>query len=248
MIGQNVMDTLQHHIGKNVFVLYSRYGGTERETGVLKVVEPFKRVEVGNCSIPFVGYGSAIRLIWCSDTSELLYQNGAIPDNYDARDQKEMGRYIFLSFGAEVVREQSEAHRAMESEWEQHDAELYEKWRKKAPRIMQRGAELVKPEMVDTWKRFVATRKDAYSLATLEIAVAMMEVLSKHTWSSPKRALKAADEFDSTGNMYAKAVHIVVEAHPMGEKMRRYWNKLNGVDKKAEGTANPAILVLSDEI
>jgi hypothetical protein len=104
MIGKEVMEGLKERIGEEVTVVYVCYGEEIHLQGVLKAVNDFVNIEIaGKATIPFVGYGCAIRKIFGED-GKLLYSNPLIPPDYDVRDFKIIYKIVTLSFGEEIAK------------------------------------------------------------------------------------------------------------------------------------------------
>lgn len=93
---------LKEHIGENVTYTAWDYGVKVIGTSKLKNVKDFKCVEIGNDSIPFVGFGAAILSIVSMDF-EVLYSNPYIENGYDRRTDKDIFESKRLIFGDEIV-------------------------------------------------------------------------------------------------------------------------------------------------
>jgi len=233
------MQELKDHVGKKVLVHLTEYGKGRFEKGILKEVEPFRRVGITGMSVPFVGYGTAIRKIWCGD--RLLYQNEQVAPGYDARRPEEIEEIMAKSFGTEIAekfkRERVEAERLQRKETEKLD----KKARAKGPGLIEKGRAFVKKGLEAEWETYAAANtKDFYSAGVVESVVNVMNALT--VGATPEKAMNAASE-GITGIMAGCTASAVVHFHERGKEFNAWWNGKYGV-KDTEGTVNPAVITI----
>jgi hypothetical protein len=118
----------------------------------------------------------------------------------------------------------------LSNEWEAKE-KLNKKARQKAP-YPQQGENLVKPELVKEWRRYVnSIIRDFCGAAIIKASLAVMQALTEG--KSPEEAEKEAKNAiycephleGITGVIAAAVAGTVVHFHHRGEEFRNYWNR-----------------------
>lgn len=245
-IGEEVMKGLKAHIGQTVTVQHVWYGILRTETSKLRNVTNFTNIEIEGSGIPFVGNGSAIRII-VGQGGEILYDNPLIPDDYDRRRPDEIDEMVRLTFGEEVVQEKIRAREEYERDWQERQARLNKEAQSKSANLIEEGEQLVKPDLKDEWREYAQNNtQDFYSSAVVDVSIKVAKALSEG--KSPGEAAKAMYEDDITGFQAGCVAQSVTHFHPRGEEFRKWWNREHMSEQEAEeakGVVNPAILTIS---
>jgi hypothetical protein len=243
------MNRLADFIGKQVEIEYVNYGSLRRDAGELREVLPFSNALVGCQGVPFIGYGSAVRRLALVDSGEVIYLNPFISSDYDIRNDEE-ARYqvVAQSFGEEIANKQRDARIKQAAEQEQRFADLDAAAKAKAPELIEDGAALVKPELVDEWRDYAKNNTDdGYSAAVIEGTIGGLRALADgKTPAEAEKACTAAETGFQMGCVAKGLAHFA----PRGDEFRAYWNRQYLPEEEAVkadasgGTVNPAILTI----
>ena len=195
MIDKEVMKTLEKNIGRKVGVEYVRDGTPQTDKGILKRLMDFVNIVIEDSarsiiSIPFVGYGIAIRKI-IGENGEILYENQIISPDYNLWRTEKIEEVVAESFGI--------------------------KTQTKASGFIERGKTLIKPELEGEWREFVSKNtKDFFSARLVEASLRVMEALSKG--KSPEKIEDAICKM-AIGCFQMERVHqVVARFHPRGKE------------------------------
>ena len=247
-VTEQQMNALAGFVGKQVEIEYVNYGRIRRDVGELREISPFHTAVVGGLGAPFVGYGCAVRRIVLAGSREVIYSNPAIPADYDIRSDEELWRAVEESFGAEVANQQKKAKEDLDEKWARRVAELDAAAKAKGPELVESGAALVKPELVEQWREYATKNTDdGYSAAIIEGTIGGLRALAKG--KTPKEAEDACTAAETGFQMGCVAKGLSYFA-PRGGEFRAYWNrKYVSEDRalKADSTGavvNPAIFTL----
>jgi len=103
LLRQEAMNQLKEHVGRTVTVEYAKNGHTSTVEGKLLSVTDFGeislRIHSGDVEIPFIGKAVAIHSI--TGDNGTIYENPAIPEDYDMRYTKRIEDLRAKSFGRE---------------------------------------------------------------------------------------------------------------------------------------------------
>ena len=81
-----MMNNLQQHIGEEITYEEWFYGRKLEGNDILIEINPYINVCFNGASIPFIGYGCAIKKLTLTETGEVLFYNPIIEDHYDRRN------------------------------------------------------------------------------------------------------------------------------------------------------------------
>jgi len=245
-IGKEVMEGLKTHIGKPITVQYVWYGVLSTNSETLKRVSDFTHIEIEGSSIPFIGSGSAIRMIVGQD-GQVLYDNPLIPDDYDRRSDDSIDEMVRLTFGDEIATAGEKEREEHKRQWQQEQARLNQEAQSKSDRLIEEGEAHVKPELRDEWREYArANTQDFYSAAIVGVSNKVGKALS--LGKSPEAAVNAIYKEGLTGFQAGCLARTVSHFHPRGEEFRQWWNRKYLTEEQtqeAKGVVNPAILTLS---
>jgi hypothetical protein len=244
------MEKLVAAIGANVDVEYVHYGRLSFYNGKLRGVNPYEFIDVTGVGMPFIGYGCAVRNIVRNrggdSPSELLFHNPFIPEDYDARNDEDADGFKVRSFGEEIAKQHRDRETERDRIWRETKARLDAEAQAAAPDLIEEGAKLVRPEMVDEWRAYAETNtKDGYSAAVIKATVQAMQALADG--KTPKEAENSATAAE-TGFQMGATAKGVSHFSPRGDEFRAYWNRQYVSEERAVeadktgAVANPAIL------
>lgn len=254
MTTQEQMERLADHIGELVEVEWVFDGALRRDQGELREVAPFLNCLIGCSGIPFIGYGSAIRRIWIATDGEdeVLFFNPAIRADYGLRnDSDARDALVRESFGDFIASSQKAERERAKSEQEQRFAELDQRAKDNAPRLIEAGVALVSAGLVENWREYAETNtQDGCSAAVIEGTVQAMQALADgKTPAEAERAAVAAE----TGFQMGCVAKGVAHFSPRGEEFRKYWNRQYMSEERAAmvdesgGVVNPAVLTIGGD-
>jgi len=153
-----------------------------------------------------------IREIQKVATGETIYSNPVItPENLRKMSIEEIVR---LSFGEEKAKE----YRREKEERERQRLVLEEEAQKALPGLIERGKQIVKPELQEEWERVIKQHfsQNFYYIGIVEIAVLAMEFLKggKNIDQAVNEALHKTKIADSTGQI-APAFNLILYFYPL---------------------------------
>ncbi len=246
-------EALSGYIGRTVTVCFWDRGVSRYTTNILDMVCGLENVIVGRVGLPFVGRGCAIRKIWESNTSKLLYHNPLILPYYDMYNDEELEHIAAETFGQDVADARRQVRLREQREYEDMVTRTNMEAKSKGPGLREAGVALVRPEKKQAWRLLAdLNTRDGYSCAIVPAVVAGMQALTDGKTVQEAEVACTATEEGLSGNQMGYCAETISSFHPRGDEFCHYWNRKFLDEEKVKvadesgAVVNPAILNIKE--
>lgn len=243
-----MFENLKQHLGEDIIYQTFYCGDLLTESSKLIEVENFNSIIVEDSIIPFIGYGSAIKMITAKN-GEILYYNPYLESNCHCRTREGMYKVRKQIFGSRVanIEKIKQEHIEKQLDWKKEE-ERNKKAKANKYHYMKLGLENVDPNLIEEWLKFVdVNTNDFYSATVVLATIDAMKELSEG--SNCELVEKIYSDLDLIGFMASYASQAVSYFHKTrGGEFKNYWNsKYEITDIETKNFANPIVLTLKKQ-